>query len=98
MDNLPIKRKKRVKVFIQNVLLPWYQSLTAYLGWSWKSLLGKVILNKVAGDKGKSKMKSKQQSPCSNCMHQPMTSWGNACTTCMHQPVMSQANACTYCM
>jgi hypothetical protein len=29
-------------------------------------------------------------SPCSNCMHQPVT--------CMHQPVMSQANACTYCM
>jgi hypothetical protein len=50
-------------------------------------------------------MKSKQQSPCSNCMHWTVTSWGNACSTCMHKPVrcmhrpvMSQANACTYCI
>jgi hypothetical protein len=57
---------------------------------------------KVAGDKGISETKSKQQS---NCMHQPVTSWGNACSTCMdkpvrcmHWPVMSQADACTYCM
>jgi hypothetical protein len=56
--------------------------------------------------------RNKKQSPCSNCMHRPVTSWGNACSTCIHQPVMhrdhsvyynlyavtSQANACTYCM
>ncbi len=60
---------------------------------------------KVAGGEGISQMKSKQQNPCSNCMHWPVTSWGNACSTCMHnhvrfmhQPVMSQADACTYCM
>ncbi len=60
---------------------------------------------KVAGGKGISETKSKQQSPCSNCMHRPVMSWGNTCSTCihwpvtgMHQPVMSQANACTCCM
>jgi len=56
------------------------------------------VLYKVAGDKGISKLKSKQQSPCSNCMHRPVTSWGNACSTCMHCPVTSQGDACTYCM
>ncbi len=76
-------------------------------------ICGKVPLNcKVVGDKGTSKMKSKQQRPCTNCMHWPVTSWGNACCTwmhkpvrcihqpvrCMHHPVMSQADACTYCM
>ncbi len=62
-------------------------------------------MNKVAGDKGISKTKSKQQSPCSNCMHQPMMSMDNACSTCMykpvrcmHCPVASQGNACTNCM
>jgi len=29
---------------------------------------------KVAGDKGISETKSKQQRPCSNCMHRPVTS------------------------
>ncbi len=65
---------------------------------------------KVAGDKGISTTKSKQQSPCSNCMHHPMTSWGNACSTCMHkpqkspcsncmhQPMTSWGNACSTCM
>ncbi len=60
---------------------------------------------KVAGDKGISEAKSKQQSPCSNYMHRHVTSWGNACSTCMHKPVrcmhqlmMLQADACTYCM
>ncbi len=48
--------------------------------------------------KGISEMKSKQQSPCSNCMHQPVTSWHNACSMGMHWPVTSQADACTYCM
>jgi hypothetical protein len=42
---------------------------------------------KVAGGKGISEMKSKQQSPCSNCMHRPVMSWGKACSTCMHWPV-----------
>jgi hypothetical protein len=56
------------------------------------------IITKVAGDNGISEMKSKQQSPYSNCMHQPVMSWDNACSTCMHKPVMSQADACTYCM
>jgi hypothetical protein len=57
---------------------------------------------KVVGGKGISETKSKQQSPCSNCMHRPVMSWGNACSTCMHCPVMcmhppvrSQANALT---
>jgi hypothetical protein len=61
--------------------------------------------DKVAGNRGISETKSKQQNPCSNCMHQPVTSWGNACSTCihkpvrcMHRPVTSQPNACTYCM
>ncbi len=59
----------------------------------------------VFSDKGISETKSKQQSPCSNCMHQPVMPWGNACSTCMHKPVRcmhhpvtSQANACTYYM
>ncbi len=42
--------------------------------------------DKVAGDKGISNTKSKQQSPCSNFMHRPVTSWGNACSTCIHKP------------
>jgi len=33
-------------------------------------------------------MKLKQQSTCSNCMHQPVTPWGNACSMCMYWPVM----------
>ncbi len=60
---------------------------------------------KVAGNKDISEIKSKQQSPCSNCMHRHVTSWGNAFSTCMHKPVksmhrpvMSQANAWTYWM
>jgi len=47
----------------------------------------------------------KQQSPCSNCIHRPVMSWGNACSACMHmsvrwmhRPVMSQVDACSYCM
>ncbi len=47
---------------------------------------------------GITETKSKQQSPCSNCIHWPVMSWGNACSKCMHRPVMSQADACTYCM
>ncbi len=69
------------------------------------SMVNLHLQNKVVGDKGISEIKSKQQNPCSNCMHQPVMSWNNACSTCMHkpvscmhQPVMSQANACTYCM
>jgi len=61
--------------------------------------------HKVGRDKGISETKSKQQSPCSNCMHQPVMSWSNACSTWMHKPVScmhwhvtSQADACTYCM
>jgi len=34
------------------------------------------VKSKVAGDKGISETKSKQ-SPCSNCMHRPVTSWSN---------------------
>jgi hypothetical protein len=45
-----------------------------------------------------SEMKSKQQSPCSNCMHWPVTSWGNACSMYMHRPVTSQTDTCTYYM
>ncbi len=63
------------------------------------------IVFKVTRVKGTSETKSKQQSPCINCMHQPVTSWVNACSTCihwpgmcMHRPVTSQANTCTYCM
>ncbi len=43
--------------------------------------------------KGISETKSKQQSPCSNCMHQPVMSWGNACSMCMPRSV-----TCTYCL
>ncbi len=42
-----------------------------------------VTVAKVAGDKGMSETKSKQQSPCSNCMHQTMTSCGQ-CMQYMH--------------
>ncbi len=63
------------------------------------------ICNKVTGDKGISETKSKQQSPCSNCMHWPVMSWGNACSTCMLKPVRCmdrpatfKADPCTYCM
>ncbi len=59
-------------------------------------------------NKGISETKSKQQSPCSNCMHQPVTLWGKSCSMCMHwpvwcnmymhRPVTSQADACMYCM
>jgi len=56
--------------------------------------------------KGLSETKSKQQSPCSNCIHRPVMSWGNnmvaACTYCMHRPLMSRGNHVvaggTYCM
>jgi hypothetical protein len=72
------------------------------LKWQSRSCLLQL---KVAGDKGISETKSKQQSPCRNCMHRPVTSWGNACSTCMHKPVrcmhwpvMSEADACSYCM
>ncbi len=64
-----------------------------------------ITQTKVAGDKGISETKSKQHSPCSNCIPWPVTSWGSACSSCMHKPercihrpVMSQANICTYCM
>jgi hypothetical protein len=64
-----------------------------------------LLLFKVAGGKGISETKSKQQSSCSNYMHRPLMAGGNECSTCMnkpvrcmHQPVMSQADACTYCM
>ncbi len=55
--------------------------------------------------KGISETKSKWQSPCNYCMHQPVTSQANACTShaygcmcCMHCPMTSQADACSYCM
>ncbi len=55
---------------------------------------------KVAGDKGISETKSKQPSPCSNCMHQPVMSWGSTCmhkpVRCMHQPVMSWGSTCMH--
>jgi hypothetical protein len=51
-----------------------------------------------------SETKSKWQSPCSKCMHWPVTSQADACTSqayacmyCMHCPLMSQADACSYC-
>ncbi len=53
---------------------------------------------KSSCSKGISETKSKQQSPCSNCMH-----W--ACDVMVQYmqyvhawPVTSQADACTYCM
>ncbi len=49
--------------------------------------LSKSLFQDKAGDKGISQTKSKQQSPCSNCMHRPVTSWGNACSTSMHKLV-----------
>jgi hypothetical protein len=52
----------------------------------------------ISWSKVKSEMKSKQQSPCSKCMHWPVTSWGNACSMYMHRPVTSQADTCTYYM
>jgi hypothetical protein len=50
-------------------------------------------------------MKSMQQSPFSNCMHQPVTSQADArnsqtyaCMYFMLCPMMSQADACRYYM
>ncbi len=46
--------------------------------------------------------KSKQQSPCSNYMHRPVTSWGNACiglwgsTYCMRSKVSSNLYSSYY--
>jgi hypothetical protein len=37
--------------------------------------------------KGISETKSKQLSPCSSCMHQPVMSWGNACRGCIFSHV-----------
>jgi hypothetical protein len=58
-----------------------------------------ILYFKVVGDNSISELKSKQQSPCSNCMHPPVMSQGNACSTCMHKcvkcmhrSVTSQAN------
>jgi len=86
-------------------LKPWWPFKKLLLKKQTIKTLYRGTIAKVAGDKGISEMKSKQQSPCSNCMHQPVTSWGNAYSTCihkhvrcMHQPVMPQANACTYWM
>jgi hypothetical protein len=83
--------------------LPWTVALSP--GFVLFDCVYAGVETKVAGDNGISETKSKQQSPCSNCMHQPVTSCGNACSTCMykpvrcmHQPVMSQVNPCTYCM
>jgi len=82
--------------------VPFLLSRSSSLKWQSHSCLLQL---KVAGDKGISKTKSKQQSPCHNCMHWPVMSWGNACSTCMHKPVrcmhwpvMSEADACSYCM
>ncbi len=46
---------------------------------------GSIVFAKVAGDKGISETKSKQQNPSSICMHRPVTPWGKACSTCMHK-------------
>ncbi len=66
----------------------------------WTLRIG-IFWSKVAREKGISKTKSKQQNPCSNCMHWPVTSWGNACSTYMHAStcdVHELADAYTYCM
>ncbi len=39
------------------------------------SMVQTYIYNKVAGGKGITEMKLKQQSPCNNCMHWPVMSW-----------------------
>ncbi len=87
------------------VVLKFYSTVGVYSDDTSKNACHRHLRDKVAWDKGKSEPKSKQQSPCSNCMHRPVTSWGNACSTCMHKPVRcmcqsvtSQADACTYCM
>ncbi len=63
------------------------------------SMVNLHLQHNVVGDKGISEIKSKQQNPCSNCLHRPVMSWNNACSTCMHkpvscmhQPLMSQAD------
>ncbi len=85
--------------------LQWLLSVKQFCDFSINKIFKTCLGTKVAGGKGISETKSKQQSPCSNCMHRPVMSWGNVCSTwmhwpmtCMHQPVTSQANVCTYCM
>ncbi len=98
-----ISKKNLLKMFSSNCAFSWIFILQR--GHHWKFIQVSCTYFKVAGDKGISKTKSKQQSQCSNCMHQPVMSWGNACSTCMHRPVrcmhrpvMSQADVCSYCM
>ncbi len=78
----------------------------------WQSLYTKMSVTAArdspfqsSWSKGIFSTKSKQQSPCSKCMHRPVISQANACTSqacacmyCMHCPVTSQADACSYCM
>ncbi len=46
--------------------------------------------------KGISEMKSKQQSPCSNCMHRSVISWPITCTYCMGSKVSSLSRIYLY--
>jgi len=55
-------------------LKPWWPFKKLLLKKQTIKTLYRGTIAKVAGDKGISEMKSKQQSPCSNCMHQPVTS------------------------
>ncbi len=61
------------------------------------------FLSCLCWSKGISETKSNQQSPCSKCMHQPVTPQADTCTSqayacmyCMHGPMMSQGDACSY--
>jgi hypothetical protein len=82
----------------QNFSCAW-QTAASLFPFSWVTFLfifhNRALVLQSSWSKGISEMKLKQQSPCSNCMHRPVTSWGN---TWMHLPVTSQADACTYCM
>jgi len=60
------------------------------------SMVNLHLQNKVVGDKGISEIKSKQQNPCSNCMHQPVMSQANACTYCMGSKVSSLSRIYLY--
>ncbi len=103
LSSLEFQKKKLMNVWLNSKTIKFYFiKLATDIYCQSGYLLGE---SKVAGDKGISETKSKEQSPCSNCMPQPVMSWCNACRTCMHKPVRcmhlpvtSQADACSYCM
>jgi hypothetical protein len=66
----------------------FHRKYLKHLDENWPIITGDLWIRhlwfKVAGGKGISETKSKQQSSCSNCMHWPVMPCDNACSTCLH--------------